>query len=92
MLRGRLLDPERPLLPYLSTQATAQDMDSLRRALGEEQLSYFGFSYGSELGATWATRFPETVRAAVLDGAANPNDGWEAGRDRPGRRPRARAS
>ncbi len=67
-----------PLLPYLSTQANAQDMDSLRRALGEEQLSYFGFSYGSELGGTWATMFPDTVRAAVLDGAANPNDGWEA--------------
>ena len=34
---------------------------------------YFGFSYGSELGATWATLFPDTVRAAVLDGAADPN-------------------
>jgi pimeloyl-ACP methyl ester carboxylesterase len=66
------------LLPYLSTQATARDVDSLRRALGEDQVSYFGFSYGSELGATWATLFPDTVRAAVLDGAANPNAGWEA--------------
>jgi pimeloyl-ACP methyl ester carboxylesterase len=47
-------------------------MDSIRRALGEDQISYFGFSYGSELGATWATLFPETVRAAVLDGAADP--------------------
>ena len=68
------------LLPYLSTEATARDIDSLRRALGESEISYFGFSYGSELGATWATRFPETVRAAVLDGAANPNAGWEADR------------
>jgi pimeloyl-ACP methyl ester carboxylesterase len=66
------------LLPYVSTQATARDMDSLRRALGEDRVSYFGFSYGSELGATWATLFPQTVRAAVLDGAANPNEGWEA--------------
>ena len=48
-------------------------MDSIRRALGEDKISYFGFSYGSELGATWATLFPETVRAAVLDGAADPN-------------------
>jgi pimeloyl-ACP methyl ester carboxylesterase len=48
-------------------------MDWLRRALGEEQISYFGFSYGSELGATWATLFPDTVRAAVLDGAADPD-------------------
>ena len=48
-------------------------MDSIRKALGEETISYFGFSYGSELGATWATLFPETVRAAVLDGASDPN-------------------
>jgi pimeloyl-ACP methyl ester carboxylesterase len=65
-------------LPYLSTQDTARDMDALRRALGEDEVSYFGFSYGSELGATWATMFPSTVRAAVLDGALNPNAGWEA--------------
>ncbi|HEY8093859.1 MAG TPA: alpha/beta hydrolase [Acidimicrobiales bacterium] len=66
------------LLPYISTQATARDMDSLRQALGEAKVSYFGLSYGSELGATWATMFPDTVRAAVLDGAANPDAGWEA--------------
>ena len=42
-------------------------------ALGEETISYFGFSYGSELGATWATMFPDTVRAAVFDGARDPN-------------------
>jgi len=65
-------------LPYLSTQATARDMDALRQALGEDEVSYFGFSYGSELGATWATMFPSTVRAAVLDGALDPNAGWEA--------------
>jgi pimeloyl-ACP methyl ester carboxylesterase len=61
------------ILPHISTQATARDMDSIRRALGEEKITYFGFSYGSELGATWATMFPETVRAAVLDGASDPN-------------------
>lgn len=61
------------ILPYISTQSTARDMDSIRRALGEEKITYFGFSYGSELGATWATMFPETVRAAVLDGASDPN-------------------
>jgi len=32
-----------------------------------------GFSYGSELGATWTTLFPDTVRAAVLDGAVDPD-------------------
>ena len=61
------------ILPYISTMASAHDMNSMRLALGEEKISYFGFSYGSELGATWATMFPNTVRAAVLDGAVDPN-------------------
>jgi pimeloyl-ACP methyl ester carboxylesterase len=60
---------------YVGTNNSARDMDSIRQALGEDEISYFGFSYGSELGATWATLFPETVRAAVLDGAADPNAG-----------------
>jgi pimeloyl-ACP methyl ester carboxylesterase len=61
------------MLKYISTEASARDMDSIRRALGEEKISYFGFSYGSELGATWVTLFPDTVRAAVFDGASDPN-------------------
>jgi pimeloyl-ACP methyl ester carboxylesterase len=50
-------------------------MDAIRQALGAEQASYFGFSYGSELGGVWATLFPSTVRAAVFDGAVDPNAG-----------------
>jgi pimeloyl-ACP methyl ester carboxylesterase len=61
------------VLQYIGTNNSARDMDRLRQALGEETISYFGFSYGSELGAVWATMFPDTVRAAVLDGAADPN-------------------
>ncbi|MEY2741296.1 MAG: hypothetical protein RL283_1398 [Actinomycetota bacterium] len=61
------------ILPYVSTRASAQDMDAIRRALGEDRITYFGFSYGSELGATWVTMYPGTVRAAVLDGASDPN-------------------
>ena len=60
------------IFEHVGTNDSARDMDSLRRALGEETISYFGFSYGSELGATWATLFPGTVRAAVLDGAVDP--------------------
>ena len=62
-----------PILPYISTRSSAQDIDSIRSALGEDKITYFGFSYGSELGATWVTMFPNTVRAAVLDGASDPN-------------------
>jgi pimeloyl-ACP methyl ester carboxylesterase len=66
-------------LPYVSTMNTASDMDVLRRALNEEQISYLGFSYGTSLGATWATLFPETVRAAVLDAAVDPTKGYVDG-------------
>src|SRR5690606_37343884 len=57
---------------FVGTNNSARDIDSIRQALGEDTITYFGFSYGSELGATWATLFPDTVRAAVLDGAADP--------------------
>jgi pimeloyl-ACP methyl ester carboxylesterase len=70
------------ILPYISTNATARDMDMIRAALGEKKITYFGFSYGSELGATWATMFPSTVRAAVLDGATDPTSNYmQAGLD-----------
>jgi len=59
-------------LPYVSTIDTASDIDVLRRALNEDKISYLGFSYGTKLGATWATLFPDTVRAAVLDAAVDP--------------------
>jgi pimeloyl-ACP methyl ester carboxylesterase len=61
------------IIQFVGTNNAARDMDSIRRALGEEEISYLGFSYGGQLGAAWATLFPETVRAAVLDGANDPN-------------------
>jgi pimeloyl-ACP methyl ester carboxylesterase len=64
------------ILSHVGTNNSARDMNSIREALGEEKISYFGFSYGSELGATWATMFPDTVRAAVLDGASDPTAGF----------------
>lgn len=70
------------ILPYISTVASARDIDTLRRALGYDKISYFGFSYGSELGAAWARFFPDTVRAAVFDGASDPNASYlQAGLD-----------
>jgi pimeloyl-ACP methyl ester carboxylesterase len=60
---------------YVGTNNSARDMDAIRAALGEATISYLGFSYGSVLGATWATLFPSTVRAAVLDGSVDPTAG-----------------
>ncbi len=64
------------ILPHVGTADSARDIDAIRRALGEDTISYFGFSYGSELGAVWIALFPDTVRAAVLDGAADPTEGY----------------
>jgi pimeloyl-ACP methyl ester carboxylesterase len=56
------------ILSHVSTADTARDMDVLRKAVGDEKLSYLGFSYGTFLGATYAALFPNKFRALVLDG------------------------
>jgi pimeloyl-ACP methyl ester carboxylesterase len=61
------------LLPYVGTQNAARDMDVLRAALGESQLTYLGKSYGTYLGTWYAQLFPRRVRALVLDGAVDPD-------------------
>ena len=60
------------LLRHVSTADTARDLDVLRQAVGDRKLSYYGFSYGSFLGATYANLFPQRVRAIVLDGNLEP--------------------
>jgi len=60
------------LLPYLSTDAVARDLDGIRQAVGDRQLTYLGFSYGTLIGATYAQLFPDRIRAMVLDGAIDP--------------------
>ena len=60
------------LLPNISTADTARDLDYLRELLGERQVTYLGWSYGSFLGATYANMFPTRVRAMVLDGIVDP--------------------
>lgn len=60
-----------PLLPYISTEAVARDLDRIRAALGEDRLTYLGYSYGTYLGARYATLFPDRVRAMVLDAAVD---------------------
>jgi pimeloyl-ACP methyl ester carboxylesterase len=59
-------------LPYLSTDAVARDLDTLRAAVGDDKLSYLGYSYGTLIGSTYADLFPDHIRAMVLDGAIDP--------------------
>jgi pimeloyl-ACP methyl ester carboxylesterase len=55
------------LLPHLGTVDNARDLDAVREALGDDQLSYLGYSFGTALGQAYAEEFPERVRAMVLD-------------------------
>ncbi|GAB2972370.1 alpha/beta hydrolase [Nocardioides montaniterrae] len=57
------------LVGHVSTIDAARDMDILRAALGQKKMDYFGFSYGTKLGATYAELFPRRVGRMVLDGA-----------------------
>jgi pimeloyl-ACP methyl ester carboxylesterase len=60
------------LLAHLSTTETVRDLDAIRAAVGDERLTYLGFSYGTYIGARYAEVFPTRVRALVLDGAVDP--------------------
>ncbi|MFE5805135.1 alpha/beta hydrolase [Streptomyces sp. NPDC056491] len=62
------------LLPYVSTYYSARDLDQLRRAVGDEQLHYWGVSYGTFLGAVYANTFPDKVGGLVLDGNVDPRN------------------
>ncbi|HEX5951388.1 MAG TPA: alpha/beta fold hydrolase [Actinomycetota bacterium] len=67
------------LLPHMTTIDAARDMDSIRQALGVEQINYFGFSYGTYLGQVYATLFPGTMRRAVFDASVDPRNVWYEG-------------
>jgi pimeloyl-ACP methyl ester carboxylesterase len=66
------------LAAHVTTVEAAHDMDVLRAALGERTMSYFGASYGTKLGATYAQLFPPRVGRFVLDGAVDPALGTRA--------------
>ena len=56
----------------IGTTQTVDDMDLIRQALGEEQISYLGYSYGSLLGLHYADRYGSHLRAMVVDGPTDP--------------------
>jgi pimeloyl-ACP methyl ester carboxylesterase len=60
------------LTRHVSTEEAARDIDVLRGVLGQDRLAYFGASYGTYLGATYADLFPQRVGRMVLDGAIDP--------------------
>ena len=58
---------------HLGTKNVARDLELMRRAVGDNKLNFLGFSYGTRIGYTYATMFPENIRTLILDGNINPN-------------------
>ncbi|MGW4528782.1 alpha/beta hydrolase [Amycolatopsis sp. NPDC004378] len=74
------------LLSHMSTKDVVRDLDTLRAAVGDQKLTYAGFSYGTLIGATYAAMFPKQTRAIVIDGNVDPalrtGDGVQYDRER----------
>ena len=66
---ARCVELNGDILPYLSTANVARDLNAIREAVGDEKMTFLGFSYGTFLGATLQSLFPGKTRAVVLDGA-----------------------
>ncbi|WP_149824579.1 alpha/beta hydrolase [Streptomyces tailanensis] len=64
------------VLPYINTISAVKDLDSIRKALGAKKINYFGYSYGTYLGAVYAKLYPERVRRLVLDSIVDPTGVW----------------
>jgi pimeloyl-ACP methyl ester carboxylesterase len=67
------LEQNGSFVKHIGTNNVARDLDLIREALGERQITYASGSYGSELGAVYVSLFPERVRAALLDGGVGPD-------------------
>ncbi|PRX52986.1 TAP-like protein [Nonomuraea fuscirosea] len=68
--RCRAADPE--FFDHMDSASVARDMEAIRVALGEEQLSFIANSYGGRPGIDYSRLFPGRVRAMVFDGAMDP--------------------
>ncbi|GMA21100.1 alpha/beta hydrolase [Arsenicicoccus piscis] len=82
-LRKTCSSPEPRILDHMSTADSARDLDLVRRAIGQPSMTYYGVSYGSYLGATYANLFPSKVRAVAVDGVLDPV-AWSTGRNNQG--------
>ncbi|WP_426976063.1 alpha/beta hydrolase [Pseudarthrobacter sp. O4] len=66
-----------PLLGHIDTVSAAKDLDVLRAVVNDTKLNYLGYSYGTLIGSTYASLFPDNVGRMVLDGALDPSISYE---------------
>jgi pimeloyl-ACP methyl ester carboxylesterase len=60
-------------LANVGTASVVKDLDAIRATLGDQKLTYLGYSYGTRIGSAYAEAYPQNVRAMILDGAVDPN-------------------
>lgn len=71
-MNARCFTGNRPLIEHAGTVANAYDMEAMRKALGQDQITYWGLSYGTLLGSTYIQLFPDRIRAVALDSPMDP--------------------
>ncbi|MFC8124941.1 alpha/beta hydrolase [Streptomyces sp. NPDC057302] len=64
------------VMPFIDTVSAVKDMDAIRGALGAKKINFFGYSYGTYLGAVYGKLFPDRVRRMVLDSVVDPTGVW----------------
>lgn len=72
-VQGPCWDKNKASRPWMGTRYVLQDLDALRAGVGDRKLSYYGVSYGTTLGRSYAHRYPKRVRVMVLDGVTDPS-------------------
>ncbi|WP_448752251.1 alpha/beta hydrolase [Actinomyces naeslundii] len=60
------------ILDHADTRSVARDMDVMRALVGDKDLNYLGYSYGTYLGAVYTELFPDNIGRVVLDSAMDP--------------------
>ena len=63
-------------IAHVGTNNVVRDLDAMRAAVGDAKLNFWGMSYGSRIGYTYAYRYPKKVRAIILDGPVTPDGSW----------------
>lgn len=70
-LKDSCKENDNEIIDYMNTENVVKDLEAIRVALGNEKLNYFGVSYGTSIGATYAYRYPNNTRAMMLDGVVD---------------------
>lgn len=72
------LEDNQRIAAVMGTNNVARDLDRIRAALGDRKLTFWATSYGTRIGYVYALRYPQRVRAMVMDGSIDPTAGFPA--------------